>query len=82
MAAVRWTAFFWSSLGKLSVALSVSAYCTSPHALQTHLFTFPRWRAALFRGKKAREPWRGASNLGALLASAFVAIFARFTHFL
>ena len=28
-----------------------------------HLLTLPRWRAARLRGRKASEPWRGASNL-------------------
>lgn len=26
-------------------------------------FTLPRWREDRFFGRKAREPWRGASNL-------------------
>lgn len=30
---------------------------------KTYLLTFPLWRAALLRGRKASEPWRGASNL-------------------
>lgn len=28
----------------------------------SYLFTFPRCREARFRGRKANEPWRGASN--------------------
>lgn len=27
----------------------------------TYDLTLPRWRAARFRGRNAREPWRGAS---------------------
>lgn len=32
------------------------------HSVDTHLLTFPRCLDARLRGKKASEPWRGASN--------------------
>lgn len=47
-------------LGEATIVVSVRS--NEGGGVVNYLLTLPLWRAARFRGKKARDPWRGASN--------------------
>ena len=53
----------WEAGKTLFVSLFLLQCCTGHHCFGiAYDLTFPLWRAARLRGKKASEPWRGASN--------------------